>query len=140
MAKHGPILLIDDDGDEQEILGDALQKLGIENELICFSDGASAMHYLQTTEDVPFFILTDINMPILNGIELRRRINADENAKRKSIPFIFLTTATGTLAIKEAYEMSVQGFFQKPPAFSDYMKLIKLIYDYWQVCRHPNNS
>lgn len=139
MAKNGPILLIDDDGDEQEILQDALQKLGIENEVICFSNGASAFDYLKTTKAVPLFILSDINMPAMNGTQLRRLITEDANAKNKSIPFIFLTTATGMLAIKEAYEMSVQGFFQKPQAFSDYMKMIKLIYDYWQVCRHPNN-
>lgn len=139
MAKNGPILLIDDDKDEQEILQDALQKLGIENELICFSNGSTALAYLQSTEVTPLFILSDINMPGMNGSELRRRITEDEVARGKSIPFIFLTTATGTLAIRQAYEMSVQGFFQKPAGFDDYMKLIKLVYDYWQVCRHPNN-
>ena len=139
MAKNGPILLIDDDKDEQEILQDALQKLGIENELIYFSNGTTALTYLQNTDVTPLFILSDINMPGMNGTELRRLITEDSAASEKSIPFIFLTTATGTLAIKHAYEMSVQGFFQKPAGFDDYMKLIKLVYDYWQVCRHPNN-
>lgn len=139
MLKNGPIILIDDDADEVEILRDALQKLGIQNELIWFSDGLSAFSYLKTTEAKPLLIFSDINMPGVSGIELRRRITEDEEAKRKSVPFVFLTTASGTLAIKEAYAMCVQGFFQKPPLFDDYMKLVKQIYDYWQVCRHPND-
>ena len=131
MNRNEPILLIDDDSNEVTILQDALQKPGIENELIYFSDGLAAFAYLKTTDAAPLFILSDINMPGLNGIELRRRLIEDEDARRKSVPFIFLTTATGTLAIKDAYEMSVQGFFQKPAAFANYLKLIKLIYDYW---------
>jgi DNA-binding NarL/FixJ family response regulator len=79
-------------------------------------------------------------MPGMNGTELHRLITEDRTASEKSIPFIFLTTATGTLAIKQAYEISVQGFFQKPAGFEEYMNLIMLVYDYWQVCRHPNNQ
>lgn len=99
MAKDEPIL----HGDEQEILQDALQKLGIENELICFSDGALALAYIKATEAEPLLILSDVNMPVMNGIELCKRINNDEEARCKSIPFIFISTDTGTLTIKEAY-------------------------------------
>lgn len=79
-------------------------------------------------------------MPGMNGTELHRLITEDRAASEKSIPFIFLTTATGTLAIKRRMKVTVQGFFQKPAGFDEYMNLIMLVYDYWQVCRHPNNQ
>jgi CheY-like chemotaxis protein len=113
MAKNGLILLIDDDRDEQENLQDAWQKLGIENELICFSNGTTALAYLQSTDVIPLFILSDINMPGMNGTELHRLITEDRAASEKSIPFIFLTTATGTLAIKQAYESKCARFLSK---------------------------
>lgn len=50
-------------------------------------------------------------MPGTSGLELRKKINEDEERKRKTIPFIFLTTTAGATAIKEAYLLSVQGFF-----------------------------
>ena len=93
MSKNGPILLIDDDKDEAEILQNALDELQIGNELIGFVNGDSALTYLKSTEAAPLFILSDINMPGMDGTELRRLINQDQNPREKSIPFIFLTTA-----------------------------------------------
>lgn len=137
--KNGAILLIDDDKDECELIKDALTHEGIENELICFSNGQEALHYLKAAEAPPFLILSDINMPQMGGLELRKQINEDEELKRKSIPFIFLTTSAGASAVKEAYEMSVQGFFEKPHTMREIRNLLKEVCHYWQRCKHPNS-
>lgn len=139
MAKTGPIILIDDDADECELISDALKQLSIQNKLICFGDGKQALEYLKTTTDQPFLILTDVNMPVMSGIELRQRIYENEELRRKSIPFIFLTTSAGAPAVEKAYKMSVQGFFEKGHSIGEVKQVLKEIYDYWQRCKHPNN-
>jgi CheY-like chemotaxis protein len=139
MSRIGPILLVDDDREEWELIEEALKQLGIVNKLYCFADGQEALDFLCTTAEKPFLILSDINMPRLGGLELRREITADEYLRKKSIPFVFLTTTAGHSAVNEAYEMSVQGFFEKPAEMEEIRKLLSEIYYYWQRCRHPNN-
>jgi CheY-like chemotaxis protein len=138
MIKHGPIIFIDDDRDDCEILQDALTELNVPNKLICFSSGEEALSFLRTTTEKPFLILCDINMPIMNGIQLRRQINEDDYLRRKSIPFVFYTTSATEPAIQDAYQMSVQGFFVKEHDPSRIKSLIRTLIDYWQQCKHPN--
>jgi DNA-binding NarL/FixJ family response regulator len=75
----------------------------------------------------------------MNGIELRKEINKDDYLRKKSIPFIFLSTTDGSRIIDQIYEMQVQGFFQKQHSYKAISNQIKLIIDYWSVCKHPNN-
>ncbi len=137
--KHGPILFIDDDKDECELIKDALALKGINNELICFSNARDALGFLKQTTNQPFLIISDINMPGMSGLELRQQIMEDETTKEKAIPFIFLTTSATDLAIKQAYRMSVQGFFEKEHNIHRIADLLQEICSYWQRCRHPNN-
>jgi CheY-like chemotaxis protein len=57
-----------------------------------FDDGNAALNFLMKTEVEPFIILSDINMPKLNGIDLREKIHKNEQLRFKSIPFLFLST------------------------------------------------
>lgn len=139
MAKDGPVILIDDDSDECEILADVFRRKAIANQLICFATGQEALEYLRTTTDKPFLILCDINMPVMSGIDLKKHIQADEYLRRKSIPFVFYTTSATMYAVNEAYEMSVQGFFEKEYSGVNIDRLISCVYEYWQWCRHPND-
>ena len=140
MSKGGPIILIDDDPDECEVIGEAFAREKITNELRCFHDGGEALDYLASTLEQPFLILADINMPRMGGIELREVIQQNPELKEKSIPFIFMTTSAGTLAIRRAYQMSVQGFFEKPTRLAEIQKMVRIICDYWVMCKHPRSS
>src|SRR4051794_11820915 len=114
MSKHGPIVLIENDTDDHEILRLAFDELLVKKRLVFFESGNDALQYLSTTREHPFLILTDINMPGMNGIELREAIFGDEELRKKSIPFILLTTYADSKLVEKAYELSVQGFYQKP--------------------------
>jgi CheY-like chemotaxis protein len=138
MIKPGPIIFIDDDRDDCEILQDALSELKISNELICFTNGEDALAYLRVTTDKPFLILCDINMPVMSGIQLRKQIHEDDYLRAKSIPFIFYTTSATDQAIRDAYKMSVQGFFVKEHDPVKIRELVDCLVQYWQKCRHPN--
>ncbi|MCC9064956.1 response regulator [Flavobacterium piscisymbiosum] len=138
MNKRGPIVIIEDDIDDQEFLGQAFDKLQYPNEIIFFADGEQALQYLTETSIEPFIIFSDINMPKLNGIELRSKVHENEDLRMKSIPFLFFSTAAEQQHVVEAYSKSVRGFFIKPFDFNQMVVMIKNIVEYWQSCVSPN--
>lgn len=139
MSKKGPIFLIEDDEDDQLLITGAIKSLGVINPIRVFHNGQEVLAHLEMTQEQPFLILCDINMPLLNGLELRGLINQSEYLRKKSIPFIFLTTTASAESIREAYNDSVQGFFQKAVSQAGLQHQIKLIVDYWESCLHPNS-
>jgi CheY-like chemotaxis protein len=135
-----PIVIVEDDPDDQYFIRTICEKLGITSELMFFDDGLKALNYLQTTQKKTFLILSDINMPVMNGLELRRRIQKDEQLKKRSIPFIFLSTAARPKEVEEAYDLTVQGFFLKASQLSEMERTLELIFNYWVKCKHPNSA
>lgn len=139
MSKKGPILLIEDDEDDQLLIGQAIRSLDIANPIQVFHNGREALDYLKKTQQQPFLILCDINMPLMNGLELREIINQNEYLKQKAIPFVFLTTTANPEAVRQAYNESVQGFYQKASTQVGLKRQLSLIVEYWQTCLHPNS-
>lgn len=136
--KNGPIILVEDDMDDQEIIIDALQTLGLQNEIKTFDTGQKALDFLKIMERQPFMIISDVNLPVMNGLQLKSEIQNNEYLRSKSIPFIFLTTSGDKKAVEEAYELQVQGFFVKEITYEGINKQLRGIIDYWKSCRHPN--
>ena len=137
---NGPILYVDDDEDNQFLFGQAVKELAIPNKIHFFLSGQTALDYLRTTDETPLLILSDLNMPGMNGTELYQEINADAHLKGKAIPFIFYTTEASPTQIKELYKQTVQGFYIKPLEFTDLKRQIMLIVSYWQACLHPSTT
>lgn len=138
MNKTGPIVIIEDDTDDQNILTDIFQELNYENELIFFGDGIQALEYLTNTDIEPFLVLSDINMPKLNGMELREKIINNEDLRMKSIPYLFFSTSAEQNHVIDAYSRSIQGFFIKPHSYDNLKKILVKIVEYWQACESPN--
>jgi CheY-like chemotaxis protein len=138
MNKSGPIVVIEDDQDDQELLVEIFQNLGYVNKIIYFHDGNDALDYLNKSDIQPFLILSDINMPKLNGFELRNKVFTDQQLQSKCIPYLFFTTAANKKSVTDAYSMSVQGFFVKPNSMQALENTIRKIVEYWQECIAPN--
>lgn len=138
MNVKGPIVFIEDDLDDQEIIAGAFQDLNLENEVVFFSDGQKALDYLTETETEPFIIFSDINMPRLSGMELRKKVHENEDLRLKSIPYLFFTTSAEQRHVIDAYSKSIQGFFVKPSDFKELKDTLHSIVDYWQRCVSPN--
>ncbi|HEY0732930.1 MAG TPA: response regulator [Chitinophagaceae bacterium] len=138
MNKGGPIIIIEDDLDDQEMLTEIFKDLDYKNETIFFGDGEAALAFLVDTEIEPFIIFSDINMPKLNGVELREKVHNNEDLRIKSIPYLFFTTTAEQKHVVDAYSKSIQGFFVKPRKYSDLRRTIKIIVEYWQECVSPN--
>jgi len=139
MNKNGPIIIVEDDIDDQLLLEEVFVSLGYPNKRIYFPDGEKALEYLNKTENSPFLILSDINMPKLNGFELRQKLHTDAALQIKCIPYLFFSTAINQKMVIDAYSMSAQGFFVKENSFAELEKTIGTIMEYWLRCAAPNN-
>lgn len=138
MNKGGPVVVIEDDSDDQEMMLEVFKKLDYKNEIIFFKNGNDALDYLNQTDTNPFLILSDINMPKINGLELRQKIHTNEQLQLKCIPYLFFTTSANKKSVIDAYAMSVQGFFVKPNSYTQLETTIKKIMDYWTECIAPS--
>jgi two-component SAPR family response regulator len=137
--KTGPIIIIDDDEDDKEILEEILREFDLKNKLVWFNNCKDAYGYLKSTSEQPFLIFSDVNLPGLTGFDFKKQIDEDIELRKKSIPFLFYTTGVTQDTVNKAYtEMTVQGFFKKENTYEAIKKDIKVILDYWENCRHPN--
>lgn len=138
MNKSGPIIIIEDDLDDQFILNEIFDELNYENQLIFFGNGVEALRYLKDTDIEPFIILSDINMPKLNGMELREKVKNNEDLRAKTIPYLFFTTSAEQQHVIDAYSKSVQGFFIKSGDYEDVKDTMIKIIEYWKKCTSPH--
>jgi CheY-like chemotaxis protein len=134
-----PIIMVDDDADDLELFGLALTELKLGNELLVFSNARDALDFLKNDDQQFLFILCDINMPKINGLDLRQMIYDDEVLRQRSIPFLFLSTADDRVFIDRAYGLAVQGYFKKPNKISEIKEMLAAIIIYWEYSYHPNS-
>jgi CheY-like chemotaxis protein len=139
MNKNGPVIIIEDDVDDRDLLNEVFEKLNYPNQLIFFNDGQAALDFLNAADVMPFLILSDINMPKLDGFALRNKIKLDEKLQVRCIPYLFFSTAVSQAAVIDAYSASVQGFFVKQNTMAELEKTITVIMNYWIRCSAPNN-
>ncbi len=138
MNKNGAIIIVEDDKDDQVMFSEVFKELNYKNEIVFFNDGQEALTYLTAKTTEPFIVFSDINMPKLNGMELRKQIHENEDIRLKTIPYLFFTTSAEQEAVIDAYSKSIQGFFVKPSSFQDLKSVMKIIVEYWQKCESPN--
>jgi Response regulator containing CheY-like receiver, AAA-type ATPase, and DNA-binding domains len=138
MNKTGPIIIIEDDLDDREILLEVFKELDYKNEVIFFTDSLKALEYLTNTEVEPFIVLSDINLPKLSGMKLREKIHNNEDLRMKSIPYLFFSTSAEQEHVIDAYSRSIQGFFIKPNNYQKLKTVVRKIVEYWQECESPN--
>jgi len=133
----GPFLLVEDDEDDEKLFVEILQSFNIPNSIMCFRNGKDLLTYLRASEEVPFMILCDINMPVMDGFMLRNKMNEDRALRGRSTPFIFFSTHAGTATVQKAYQLCIQGFFQKGNSVTELTQALRTIVDYWSVSQRP---
>lgn len=137
---NGAILIIEDDEDDQFIFNKIFEELHIADKVVYFSNTLNAIQYLRAETTRPFLIISDINLPMQNGLDFKQQINSDPALRDKCIPFIFLSTSIKRTSVDKAFkELSVQGFFQKNDDYKQLKQRLYLILEYWQYCQHPNS-
>jgi CheY-like chemotaxis protein len=122
-----PIVIVEDNSEDCEFLTESLNVVGVTNPLRCFDNAITALEYLRETNEIPFVIISDIKMPLMNGIEFRQSIIDDKKLNKQTIPFIFLSLLPPSFYAKQVEELSVQGHFKKPADFTDMVHLTRSI-------------
>ncbi len=136
----GPIVIVEDDKDDQDIYTEAIKSLGITNILYFFNSGIEVLKYLNETEEQPFIILSDINMPGMTGLKLKKQMQEDPYLSAKGIPFVFISTNASNTSVRHAHALSVQGYFEKPNNMEGFKDMLQSLFAYWSRCKHINNT
>lgn len=129
---NSPIVIVEDDQDDCDLLIDIFKEIGVLNQFRCFINALEALEYLKTTTEVPFIIISDINLPGMDGLSFKKIIDQETTIRNKRIPFVFLSTVKENNLIDESFHLSIQGFFQKPNDINSLKEIARAIVVYWQ--------
>jgi len=143
MTNNKMILLVEDNPDDVKLTLRALDKSRISNEVIVARDGVEALDYLfgtgrfegRDTELMPQVILLDLKMPKIDGIEVLRRIRADE--RTKLLPVVILTTSSEDKDRIETYALGANSYVRKPVDFNQFAEAVRQLGLYWLVLNEP---
>lgn len=117
-----PVIMIDDDPEDLEMTRELVKELVIPSAVITFSDPVEALTFLVNTENLPLFIICDVNMPKMDGFELRTELL--KNPELEKVPFFFLSTSKSPGEIILSEEAKVDGYYQKAGSFSEQQKIL----------------
>lgn len=131
------ILLVEDNLDDVELTLHALKKNNIKNEVTVVNDGAEALDFLFCTGkystrnilDMPTIILLDLKLPKIDGLEVLRRIRANEHTKL--LPVVILTSSKEEQDIINGYCFGANSYVRKPIDFSQFTEAIGHLGLYW---------
>ena len=143
MKSSRDILLVEDNQSDVDLTRRALQKSRIANELIVAEDGQKALDYLfgsgayadRDISIMPALVLLDLKLPKVPGLEVLRRIRADDNLKR--VPVVILTTSAESRDIAAGYDLNVNSYIRKPVDFDQFVECVKELGLYWLILNIP---
>jgi CheY-like chemotaxis protein len=126
MQNSKPILLVEDDRVDAMTVKRALSDLKITNPVVEVTNGEEALKYLRNQRNVkPCFILLDLNMPKMNGLEFLKVIKADDTLK--SVPVFVLTTSTAEEDTIESLRLGANHYMVKSIDYEEFLETIKTI-------------
>lgn len=133
------ILLVEDNPGDEELTLRALKKNNIKNKVVVAHDGAEALDYLfargaYAGHDIavlPEVVLLDLKLPKIDGLEVLRRIRADE--RTKVLPVVILTSSNEEKDLLQGYDAGCNSYVCKPVDFEQFMDAVRQLGLYWLV-------
>jgi two-component system, response regulator len=135
MTRKNVILLVEDNPDDEVLTLRAFKKSGLANEIVVARDGVEALRLLHgnderaTGEISPALILLDLKLPKIDGLEVLRRVRADERTSH--IPIVVLTTSSEESDILGSYRLGTNSYVRKPVDFDEFFDAVKQLGMYW---------
>ena len=131
------ILLVEDNRDDEELTLMAFEQSKIMNEVAVVRDGAEALDYLFKTgkytnralSDLPAVILLDLKLPKISGLEVLKRIRADDQTQL--VPVVILTTSKEQEDIINSYKLGCNSYIRKPVNFTEFIEAARKLGLYW---------
>ena len=133
------ILLVEDNPNDVALTKRALDKSNIANEMVVASDGEEALDYLFCTGKfekrdpcyMPVVMLLDLKLPKVDGLEVLRRVRADE--RTRFLPVVILTSSREERDVVSGYALGANSYIRKPVNFNQFADAIKQLGLYWLV-------
>jgi two-component system, response regulator len=138
-----PILLVEDNADDEALTMRAFRRNNIRNEIIVARDGAAALEYLFGTGaydgrdplDLPQLVLLDLKLPKVDGLEVLKRVRAD--ARTALLPVVILTSSKEQQDIINGYKFGCNSYVRKPVDFDQFMEAARQLGLYWLLLNEP---
>jgi CheY-like chemotaxis protein len=139
------ILLVEDDLGHARLVDKNLRRAAITNEIVVVNNGQEAIDYLfregaysDTTRPSPLLVLLDLNLPILDGYQVLRRIKADDRTRR--IPVVVLTTTEDPREVKRCYELGCNVYVTKPVDYDQFSQAIRKLGLFLKIVTIPDGE
>lgn len=142
-----PILLAEDNPDDQQLALRAFKKSNLTNEIILANDGVEALDYLLGTgkyagdepPELPAVVLLDLKMPRKDGLEVLKEIRA--NKRTKFLPVVIVTSSKEEQDIVKGYSLGVNSYVRKPVDFNEFLNAVQHLGLYWLLLNEaPTNN
>lgn len=139
MLNNKIILLVEDNPDDVELTLRAFKKSNIMNEVIVKRDGAEALDFFFGKDGVadkgnnglPCVILLDLKLPKIDGLEVLKKLRADE--RTKLIPIVILTSSKEQIDVANGYKFGCNSYIRKPVDFNHFAEAVKQLGLYWLI-------
>jgi two-component system, response regulator len=141
--ENSMILVVEDNPDDEALTLRALKKNNIGNQVFVVRDGAEALDFLFCTgayaerdpHDMPQIILLDLKLPKVDGLEVLRRIRADERTRLLAV--VILTSSKEEQDLLEGYKKGANSYIRKPVDFNQFVEAVRQLSLYWLVLNEP---
>ena len=143
MRPDSIILLVEDDPDGEALTLRALRRGGIRHAIVVVRDGVEALDYLFGTGDypgrdldaMPRVVMLDLKLPRLDGLEVLRRIRADE--RTRLLPVVILTSSDEERDRLDGYRYGANSYVRKPVDYDQFVETIRQLGLYWLILNQP---
>ena len=133
------ILLVEDHPDDEELTMRALKKNNILNRVVIARDGVQALEYVFGTgahagrdmSEMPQLILLDLKLPKIDGLEVLRRLRADE--RTRFLPVVILTSSKEEQDLLKSYKLGANSYVRKPVDFVEFTQAVQQLGLYWLI-------
>jgi two-component system response regulator len=139
MVDNPTILLVEDNEDDEDLTLRALKKNSITNQVVVTRDGVEALDYLFGTgayegrnlTNMPALILLDLKLPKIDGLEVLRRLRANE--RTRLLPVVILTSSREEPDLINSYHLGANSYVRKPVDFNEFAEAVRHLGLYWLI-------